>query len=241
MPNWTGNRLTIIGLIEDISLFESDRLATLMTNDYDPEQVITFNMVLPMPKELKGTISPRPRTEEQIRQDAKDYGWPEEVLQDHLARCLLPEDAARLDELKAKYGADNWYDWCNLNWGTKWDACHATIERVPGVRHAVPTDSGIEGDLLCEQVPYVYAGPQSKDRIEMSFDTAWVAPEPVIHALVRKYPNLNFIHSYFYEGEEDTNYTVDYRMNEGVLEAMINIETDMTEYEPWEDVSHLVF
>ena len=218
MPNWTGNRLSIIGLVEDIDLFEADRLAALKAHDCDIEQCITFHMVLPMPKELKGTISPRPRTEEQIRQDAKDYGWPEEVLQVALERCLTPELAVRLDELKAKYGADNWYDWCINNWGTKWDACHAAIERVP----------------------YVLAGPQSKDRVEISFDTAWCAPEPVIHALVRKYPNLNFVHSYSYEGEENTDFTVDYRMNEGVLEAMVSRETAMTEYEPWEDVSYLV-
>ena len=29
-------------------------------------------------------------------------------------------------------------------------------------------------------------------------------------------------------------------MNEGVMEAMVSISTDMTEYEPWEDVSHMV-
>ena len=218
MPNWTGNRLSIIGLVEDINLFEADRLAALKAHDCDMEQCITFHMVLPMPQELKGTISPRRRTYEEIIQIAKENNWSDESLQHNLANALTPEGVAKLDELKAKFGADNWYDWCNDNWGTKWDACHAAIERVP----------------------YVIAGPQSKDRVVISFDTAWAAPEPVIHALVRKYPNLNFVHSYSYEGEENTDFTVDYRLNEGVLEAMVSISTDMTEYEPWEDVSHML-
>ena len=218
MPNWTGNRLSIIGSVEDINLFEADRVAALKAHDCDMEQCITFHMVLPMPQELKGTISPRRRTYEEIIQIAKENNWSDESLQHNLANALTPEGVAKLDELKAKFGADNWYDWCNDNWGTKWDACHAAIERVP----------------------YVIAGPQSKDRVEISFDTAWAAPEPVIHALVRKYPNLNFVHSYSYEGEENTDFTVDYRLNEGVLEAMVSISTDMTEYEPWEDVSHML-
>ncbi len=218
MPNWTGNNLTIIGTVEDINLFEADRVAALKANDCDMEQIITFHMVLPMPQELKGTIFPRRRTADQLRRDAKDYSWSDEVLQDNLANALTPEDAAKLDELKAKFGADNWYDWCCDNWGTKWDACHAAHERMP----------------------YVVAGANSKDRVTISFDTAWAAPEQVIHALVRKYPNLNFVHSYSYEGEENTDFTVDYRMNEGVLEAMVSISTDMTEYEPWEEVSHML-
>lgn len=222
MPNWTGNRLSIIGSVEDINLFEADRLAALKANDCGPEQVITFNMVLPMPNELKGTQGgPRPMREAEIRQAAAQHNWSEESLQAALEKQMTDELEAKLDELKAKYGSDNWYDWCNNNWGTKWDACHAAIERVP----------------------YVIAAALAtihKDRVEISFDTAWAAPEPVIHALVRKYPNLNFVHSYSYEGEENTDFTVDYRLNEGVLEAMVSISTDMTEYEPWEDVSHMV-
>ena len=214
MPNWTGNTLHIIGTAEELNLFEADRLAALKANDCGPEQVITFHMVLPMPKELVGTSSPRPLTEEEIRRIAKHNDWSDESLQYNLDKALTPEDAVRLDELKAKYGSDNWYDWCNNNWGTKWDACHG--EFIERAEHG------------------------NNERIAIRFDTAWCAPEQVIHALVRKYPNLNFSHSYFYEGEENTDYTVDYRMNEGVLEAMVSISTDMTEYEPWEDVSHMV-
>lgn len=47
---------------------------------------------IPIPKELQGTKSP--------------------------SDDLSEEESARLIE---KYGARNWYDFCVLNWGTKWD------------------------------------------------------------------------------------------------------------------------
>jgi hypothetical protein len=32
-------------------------------------------------------------------------------------------------EERAKYGKDNWYDWCRERWGTKWDAFDTRVEK----------------------------------------------------------------------------------------------------------------
>ena len=55
-----------------------------------------LQFMLPMPKELDNTTSPFPK-------DA------------------TPEEKAQRIKNLDKYGSDNWYDWRNENWGTKWD------------------------------------------------------------------------------------------------------------------------
>ena len=60
----------------------------------------------PMPKELEGTTSPQ------------RVGDTE--------NCTITESKSA--ELKHKYGYDNWYDWCNTNWGTKWGCYEFEID-----------------------------------------------------------------------------------------------------------------
>jgi hypothetical protein len=68
---------------------------------------------------------------------------------------------------KALPGGDNspnnWYNWNNREWGTKWDACS------PGF-----TDS------------------DTGKSIEYRFDTAWGHPEPVFYAMIQQFPELYF-------------------------------------------------
>lgn len=56
----------------------------------------------PMPKELEGTTSPQ-----------------------RIGDTITKEKS---EELIEKYGHDNWYDWCNANWNTKWGCYDLEID-----------------------------------------------------------------------------------------------------------------
>jgi hypothetical protein len=59
---------------------------------------------------------------------------------------------------------NNWYEFNNREWGTKWDAC------------SVEEDELKEGDTW----------------FGLKFDTAWGVPEPVFRAMVEAHPTLTF-------------------------------------------------
>ena len=58
---------------------------------------------------------------------------------------------------------NNWYNWNNREWGTKWDANDPEF-----------TDS------------------DTGKSIEYRFDTAWAPPEPVFYAMIQQFPELDF-------------------------------------------------
>jgi len=103
------------------------------------ERVFSFQGVVPMPKELKIT-SP----------------------------AHTDEEKAQAEINLKKYGAKDWYDWCNLNWGTKWDACNSHI-----------SDEG--RDEKWEEY-----------FIRIAFDTAWCPPFEYLQKATEKYPLLRF-------------------------------------------------
>lgn len=67
------------------------------------------------------------------------------------------------DEMELYPGDLNWYDWSVNHWGTKWNACEASIT------------SFVDGELA-------YA--------IISFDTAWSAPIPIFEAVKEQYPDF---------------------------------------------------
>ena len=103
------------------------------------ERVFSFQGVVPMPKELQIT-SP----------------------------AHTDEEKAQAEINLKKYGAKDWYDWCNLNWGTIWDACNSHI-----------SDEG--RDEKWEEY-----------FIRISFNTAWSPPYEYLYKATQKYPLLRF-------------------------------------------------
>jgi len=62
-----------------------------------------------------------------------------------------------ISETSRQSSRGNWYDWSRENWGTKWNAYRATMER------------------------------NSKNQVTYTFQTAWACPFPVIQKLAEKF------------------------------------------------------
>ena len=72
-------------------------------------------------------------------------------------------------------GYRNWYDWSCENWGTKWNACRAELAED------------------CVKDGY----------IEIHFETAWAEPRPVLRKMFEMFPQLSFVCTWQYEGDNE--------------------------------------
>lgn len=117
MPNHIVTEVEIKGNKEAIkSLIE--RVGIVTDVDYEVDNKFDFNGVVKMPEELRITVSPTKVLDTQEEIDAENERHEKSWSDGNVAAISKDEAAFRME----KYGALNWYDWANKNWGTKWNS-----------------------------------------------------------------------------------------------------------------------
>jgi len=183
MPNWCENRLIVTGPEDELARFAT---TTMRRNADEGTEVFDFNAVIPIPT---GLVDLQPLTQDEevatsflkllsqhplTMMDKTSISFALSKSDQSLAAYLsahpnTAEIGKRGLERYYQYGAVDWYDWQSHHWGTKWNS--------NGTRIAERTDS----------------------RIDMSFDTAWAPPKPVVAAASKAFPTLTFDHAYLEE------------------------------------------
>jgi hypothetical protein len=118
MPNWVRNIVEFSGDEKVIAKMREE------IRGEGEERVIDFNKIAPIPKELVGTQAPTSIIS-QKEFDEQEKRIANGELTEHeknwgISRGLTQKLA---DEYRQKFGATDWYEWQNANWGTKWNAC----------------------------------------------------------------------------------------------------------------------
>jgi len=191
MPNHCQNTITITGergYLEDFIYFHLTNMnEPLNTDDLSIHDFIefSFNSVLPRPKALEDIISGSCTIDGESHRVWRSVDGKNVALSDD-----------EYAELREKYGAVNWYDWCIKNWDTKWDCYDFSME------------TSINNNLWLQPVfvPYNDATTYGMEgyapfyMLEMSFTTAWSPPENVLLHLSKENPRLLICNKWDEEG-----------------------------------------
>ena len=111
MPNWVITRIYITGPEDKIKEFEDNAIRL------EEEKVFSFDRINKRPEELNNTQSPPPKPKKiKVKTQSGEDLEVEEIADCNNATPEMCKD------LESRFGHNNWYDWNNWNWGTKWDA-----------------------------------------------------------------------------------------------------------------------
>jgi hypothetical protein len=121
---------------------------------------------------------------------------------------LIPSNGEIDEDLISRFGADNWYDWRLMHWGTKWDINANDI--------------------------YIVEGPRS---VHYSFDTAWGPPNGIYLELLEKYPDINISWYYREDGNQIRGYLQNENNIEAMRENKAALEFVRTMRANWKSKS----
>ena len=127
MPNWCFNRVIVTGEEEAIKEFQE------AVEHKELGIPFSFNRILPLPEELKGSRSPAFILE--TAEEVQDYRAKNSDFEG--LGVGLPITREEAGKREREYGADNWFDWCVNNWGVKWDLDSDVnlIENIDGLEY----------------------------------------------------------------------------------------------------------
>lgn len=135
MPNHITNRLVInaneVRVQEILGFLKGDNQKS------GSSLYIDFNKIIPMPSELeiesgsrgdigKAYILSRQKGHPLSQHEQSIIQYFEEYSDEEKKSCL--ELGMRYIMNQAKYGFETWYEWCQANWGTKWNAYNQNFE-----------------------------------------------------------------------------------------------------------------
>jgi len=158
MPNWVMNQLTcIFQTSEEYNAFKiRAKIESL------------FNSFIPMPEALEGTLSPHIAPGDFINGVNKSKGTKFLTIEG-VTFSDDKWDAERakqiIKNIKAfeSTGYHEWKNWCEDNWGVKWDAVNCKSKEL-----------------------------QDFNTIIFEFDSPWSTPEQFVRELSQKYPTATF-------------------------------------------------
>jgi hypothetical protein len=169
MPNWVYNGLTIEG--------NPDEVKKLMAQMNKPfKQLQDSWNVKTQQMEKKNIIYSNPVFAFHNIYNYMNAGITEDVYMSQPDYTLPLAEAMR-------FPSNDWYNFNNREWGTKWDVAVHSEEKYP--------DTNMEDTANGENHVVHY-----------NFQTAWSPPFPAISKLSTQYPSLLFTHSY----EEETGW-----------------------------------
>lgn len=111
MPNWCENTLLIKG--------NKDAIAKFKKQADDGRTELSLNNFVQMPTEFEDIKTGGMQINGKLTEKWREVDGES-----------IPVSQSELDELKTKYGADNWYDWTHKMWGTKWDVTADLLEQT---------------------------------------------------------------------------------------------------------------
>lgn len=123
MPNWCVNELSITGPDTELRRFKRTGKAK--------STALSLDRFVPIPDELQGKASPAHVVPDDKYEQALQH-HEAQIRETPLLTNMAPISESMSQAYSARFGADNWYDWCMENWGTKWDVQATLIMDEPG-------------------------------------------------------------------------------------------------------------